>query len=655
MSSRACTVLVVSCLAAAHAAEKPRLAVLELTVKGIEASAGPLLTEWLQGALAGTGAFNVVERGQVNKILDEADFQKSDCTESACAVKAGRILNVRKVVIGTVGKFGQAYLATIRLVDVETGEVERQARQMHKGDMTDLPITLDALAGQLASGSARPVTVPRSPPVRTGKSYLAAMAEARRFIGEGVFDKAMRAADEALAAKPGDPVASGLRRQALERQLSQRIDAAHRAVAAGRLEQAESLAQEVLAVRSGHLGALRVLERAAASRLVAALEAEKQKHGSQKSSLRQDLARWSLSCAAKRRSVEFLSAALARAKRDGLSDESRSEALAEAKLVVRFESEPAGAELFVEGTASVIGRTPCEWTFDGRPVLAYQILWPQYPPVLGELSLTQLVRQDWKVDATRGSREMSVSLPGGVKLDLVWIPAGEFLMGTPAHEKDRGSDEGPQHRVQITKGFWMGKYEVTQEQWKAVMGTTPWEGETYAKGNPRHAVSYVSWNDCQDFVKKLNSRASGGGFRLPTEAEWEYACRAGTTTRFYYGDDPDYAKLGDYAWYTKNAWDAGGRHAHEVGQKKPNAWGLYDMHGNVWEWCEDWYGEDWYDKSATEGPKGPSSGSYRVLRGGSWNYFPSYCRAANRDWHDPSLRNFYVDGFRIVCCPRGSR
>ncbi len=227
----------------------------------------------------------------------------------------------------------------------------------------------------------------------------------------------------------------------------------------------------------------------------------------------------------------------------------------------------------------------------------------------------------------------TVDLGGGVSLELVWIPPGEFVMGSPSSEANRDDDE-TQHTVRITQGFWMGKYEVTQAQWQAVMGSNP----SQFTGDGKLPVEQVSWDDCQEFVKKLSQRA-GGTFRLPTEAEWEYACRAGSTTAYCFGDDV--SRLSDYAWYDENS----GNGTHPVGQKKPNAWGLYDMHGNVWEWCEDWLGD--YPSGAVTDPTGPSSGSYRVFRGGSWHHDPRRCRSAIRLRYTPVHRNIVL-GFRVA-------
>jgi formylglycine-generating enzyme required for sulfatase activity len=232
-------------------------------------------------------------------------------------------------------------------------------------------------------------------------------------------------------------------------------------------------------------------------------------------------------------------------------------------------------------------------------------------------------------------------LPAGAKpLEMVLIPAGTFTMGSPSNEKDRDSDEGPQHRVTISKDFYIGKYEVTQAQWKAVMGSNP-----SARKGDNLPVEQVSWDDCQAFIQKLNSMALGvGTFRLPTEAEWEYACRAGTTTRLYWGDDPNYSQIGGYGWYWANS---AGRN-HPVGEKLPNAWGLFDMSGNVWEWCQDWYGP--YPSGAQVDPTGPQSGLYRVWRGGGRGDGAVYFRSARRlgDYHDSWYSSV---GCRVVLAP----
>jgi formylglycine-generating enzyme required for sulfatase activity len=242
-----------------------------------------------------------------------------------------------------------------------------------------------------------------------------------------------------------------------------------------------------------------------------------------------------------------------------------------------------------------------------------------------------------------------IILSCGVKLN--WVAPGRFQMGSPAAEAGRSNDEGPQTEVRISRGFWLGIFTVTQEEWKAVAedvsGLNP--EPSYFRGN-RLPVEQVSWDDCQKWLQELNTVEEAGNrlphsfqYRLPTEAEWEFACRAGTSTRFHFGDSD--GQLADYAWYSGNSRNQ----IHPVGEKKINGWGFYDMHGNVWEWCEDWYGGPLPGGSVTD-PKGPVLGANRVFRGGSWGIAPSRCRSAYRVWNKPGYRDYTI-GFRIALAP----
>ena len=204
--------------------------------------------------------------------------------------------------------------------------------------------------------------------------------------------------------------------------------------------------------------------------------------------------------------------------------------------------------------------------------------------------------------------ELTLDLGGGVSLKCAPIPAGKFMMGSPDDEKARSSDEGPQHEVTISKPFNMGIYPVTQEQFQQVMGSNP----SVAANGPNYPVDNVRWEMAVAFCKAASAK-TGKTVRLPTEAEFEYATRAGTTTRYYFGDDPDYKQLGNYAWWAKNCKND----LQPVGQKKPNAWGLYDMYNIVWQWCSDWYGDTYPSEKQTD-PQGPASGTYHVMRGGCW-------------------------------------
>ena len=236
----------------------------------------------------------------------------------------------------------------------------------------------------------------------------------------------------------------------------------------------------------------------------------------------------------------------------------------------------------------------------------------------------------------------TIMLPGNVPIEIVWIPAGTFMMGRYSGEGDSERAEDPQHSVTL-KGFWICKYELTQAQWFAVMGTTPWSGKEDVLDDEDSPAVYVSRDDAQMFITTLNSYA-GLTFRLPSEAEWEYACRAGTTTRFYWGNDPGYTEIGDYAWYGGNS----GYMIHPVGEKTANNFGLYDMSGNIWEWCED----DWHDNytgAPTNGNAWVDSprGSYCVVRGGSWDGYDFRCRSAYRTYTSP-WRTTSFFGFRLA-------
>ena len=236
--------------------------------------------------------------------------------------------------------------------------------------------------------------------------------------------------------------------------------------------------------------------------------------------------------------------------------------------------------------------------------------------------------------------DLVADLPGGAEMEFVWIEAGVFQMGSPSSEPGRDSDEGPVHEVEISEGFWLGKYEVTQGQWEAVMGRNP----SLYQGDARRPVERVSWHDVQAFIAKLNDAAGSAVYRLPSEAEWEYACRAGTSTRWSLGDDDgnDESLLGNYAWYGGNNSPSGTK---VVGQKEPNGWGLYDMHGNVYEWVQDWYGA--YNSSRQVDPLGPSSGSSRVVRGGYFNRYARFVRSAIRYNGSPGYRHRRI-GVRLV-------
>ena len=230
---------------------------------------------------------------------------------------------------------------------------------------------------------------------------------------------------------------------------------------------------------------------------------------------------------------------------------------------------------------------------------------------------------------------LAITLSKAVKIKFVLIKAGEFLMGTLPSDEDWDSDEGRQCLVKITQPFYLGMWPVTQTQWQALTGENP----SFFK-DPASPVECVDWEECQTFCKRLSVQA-GVSVRLPTEAEWEYACRAGSLSKWNFGDDE--SRLGTYAWYDGNS---SGK-THPCAEKEPNQWGLYDMHGNIWEWCADWFDLKYDSGSSLTNPCGPTFGSHRVLRGGSWGASARTCRSAHRGKSDPRIRNF-VTGCRLV-------
>jgi formylglycine-generating enzyme required for sulfatase activity len=228
------------------------------------------------------------------------------------------------------------------------------------------------------------------------------------------------------------------------------------------------------------------------------------------------------------------------------------------------------------------------------------------------------------IEVIRDEWVQPIGVQPGCAWDFCLLPAGSFARG----------DKGRQHQVTLTRDFYLGRHPVTQRQWEPVMGNNP----SVFKGEDK-PVERVSWEDVQQYIQKLNERAGEARYRLPTEAEWEYACRAGSSGKYCFGDHE--TMLGEYAWYEKNS----DRQTHPVGLKKANDWGLYDMHGNVWEWVQDWYGD--YPAASLTDPEGPSSGSARVYRGGSWFNPAKGCRSAARDLYDPGLRSGHL-GFRLL-------
>lgn len=293
----------------------------------------------------------------------------------------------------------------------------------------------------------------------------------------------------------------------------------------------------------------------------------------------------------------------------------------------------------------------------------------KWPPAFLEDFEILSAQKDGRGNPIRKGTDKKTGYPLEVRLketgmQLVLILAGSFAMGSPENERERGDDE-LQHPVKLTQPFYIGKYEVSHAEFKRFIQKTDYKTEAengrgghvleggqwvarpevnWKKPNNEssddHPVVLVSWNDAQEFLKWLNGN-KGNRFHLPTEAQWEYACRAGTRFRFCYGDDPESKDLSKHAWFTLNS----GQHPHPCGQKEPGPWNLYDVHGNVWEWCADWSGL--YPSGEQADPSGPEEGSGRVFRGGSWCDVPTFLRSARRNRAEPS-NSFTTVGFRVV-------
>jgi formylglycine-generating enzyme required for sulfatase activity len=230
-----------------------------------------------------------------------------------------------------------------------------------------------------------------------------------------------------------------------------------------------------------------------------------------------------------------------------------------------------------------------------------------------------------------------------IGMQFVLIPAGKFFMGSPSDEPERKNNE-KQHEVRISKPFYLQTTEASQTQWKKVMGENPSSFKDCGENCP---VEHVSWYMIQEFIIKLNKMESTNKYRLPTEAEWEYSCRAGTKTPYFTGDCISTDQANYHGNYTTKDCPRGQyrRKTIKAGSFRPNAWGLYDMHGNVWEWCQDWYGE--YPTGPITDPKGPDKAQYRVLRGGSWNVGAKVTRSAHRYWSYPGISGYDI-GFRVA-------
>ena len=256
---------------------------------------------------------------------------------------------------------------------------------------------------------------------------------------------------------------------------------------------------------------------------------------------------------------------------------------------------------------------------------------------------TGMSLQDEQADVKNPPAIEGAEFTNSSGMTFIRIKPGKFWIGSQGDEAGRESDESPQRLIRFEKDYFLGRTEVTQAQWMEVMETRPWSGRDFIQERGYNPAIYISWEDAVAFCEKL-SEQDGRNYRLPTEAEWEYACRAGTTTRYSFGDDESDLNL--YAWWERNSFKREEKYAHRVATKKPNPWGLYDMHGNVLEWCQDWYLRYSLDPT-NEDDIAMQRPEHRVLRGGSWLIEAHRSRSANREYYEPRHRSGY-SGFRVL-------
>ena len=430
------------------------------------------------------------------------------------------------------------------------------------------------------------------------------------------------ASEEERAAEAARDVASGEERAAAAVVEERQAESSGQVALAGEREaevaRQAALEQERAAESSGQVALAG--EREAESARQAALERERQAEATRQATLDQE------------RAAAAVLVEKHQAESSDPAESARQTALAGEReaAVVLVEERPAESS----GESALVGEREAE---------------PSGPAALEQEGQAALERQaaldrEREAEAARQAalerqRQAVAARQVGASMEFVWIRPGSFKMGSPSSERGcddesrHCEDEGPVHEVKISQGFWLGKYEVTQGQWKAVMGRNPSEFQ----GDDRRPVERVSWQDVHAFIGRLNDAAGDLLYRLPSEAEWEYACRAGSSGRWAGRG------LGDYAWYRKNS----NYSTQAVGGKSPNRWGLHDMHGNVAEWVQDWYDEDYYASSPRVDPRGPASGSYRVLRGGHFISSAEYVRSALR-YHTPPSNNDGHFGVRLV-------
>ncbi|MBU2568225.1 MAG: SUMF1/EgtB/PvdO family nonheme iron enzyme [Elusimicrobia bacterium] len=594
-------------LIASEKTVKPTIAVAEFEGQGLSASELLGISEFVRTGLINTELFNMVDRRNMEQILQEQKFQISGCTTEECAVKMGQLLNVQKIVTGKVIKLGGKFYITANIIDVETGRIAISERLDATG-IDQLADKSESLAAILANRLLGKRPTPKMGSVAPFP-VTEEIAKGSAFIQSDPPDAEIFIDGEKLGRTPMKvEVSIGQRQLVLMKEGYIDKSAQLNIIADTTVKISETLTPMLgsVLIKSNPAGArvwfdgnYRGMTDSAGLKIsgitlgeyTVKFEKEKFYPLEQKVIVKyKDV-------------VEIFPKLL------------------EKPGSVFITSTPKGAKIYIDETYK--GETPLKVTEVSAGLHSLKLSMSEYKNWDKQIEIRGLETTTVTADLEPAPAGYISGIIGGKEItgrdgaEMVLIPAGEFTMGSDGGD----SDEKPAHKVYLD-AYYIDKYEVTFEQYDKfceATGRTKPSDSGWGRGN--RPVINVSWHDAVAYANYY-------GKRLPTEAEWEKACRGGSETEYCFGDSE--SKLSSYAWYYANS---GGK-THPVGQKKPNQYGIYDMHGNVWEWCSDWYDSGYYKNSPYKNPKGSGSDS-RVLRGGCWNYFASDCRSSNRGRRAP--------------------
>jgi formylglycine-generating enzyme required for sulfatase activity/serine/threonine protein kinase len=629
--------------------------------------------------------YRLVTRDKIEKALRELDFGITDLADPKKAQKFGKMVSAQYLITGDAVQLGPVITIAATILSVETGQI-RQTASIAGKNVGEFNALFPELSRILAMTNEE-----KQKYLDEQRNYPKWLAEGKDLMQQGKWPEAVKAFENAQRAKATAEVVA-LLANAREKAEEQRILAERKAQHEAALAEGQRLlgerkwAEAEAAFRKG----LAIPGYDASPQAQDGIKSAQAGADEEKRKAEYDRAVAAAKAALDKNDFETVAKEVQTALNQIPDGAEAKELLAKLEPTLTIVAEVGGVEY--KGAQISIGAavrqetTPATYRLEKGKTYEIEVTIPNqgekyYTKATktvsvdwnGPQTFRAVIRQEerprlqvykeWPFAAAEAKRrqeetaralglkavEEDVDLGNGVKLTLVLIPAGEFVMGSTEEQikavlafdknckEELLTPEKPAHRVTIPKPFWMGKHEVTQEQWEVVVGSKP----SKFKG-AKNPVEQVSWNDIQGFLQKLNARAKGGEFALPTEAQWEYACRAGSDGHFCFGND--WAKLGDYSWcgtYTGgNSKDT----TNPVGQKQPSAWGLYDVHGNVWEWCASPWARE-YNGSEQKGAD--AQGESRVFRGGTWVHSPSHLRSASRFWGSPDLRDLLI-GFRTV-------